>query len=296
MAKITDSQLQAVLAAVEDDLNKAFESEKEKLVKAAPPAPEESPGESATPETPPGSADMSSGAVQAPPPAPEGSEGLPPDMGDASAPPMSPGPEGSEPPVASPEASNPAEQEALDPAALQVEYAQLSPEELDIHLKAAMAAKAALAGPAGPGSPDMSAPPTSPALEAPPMGKGELPQTNEKANGGLVKSKPNPEVETLKALVKSQQEDIQNLAKVFNAAMTRPERKSIVSLGQIEYVKKSEMETPKAPVGPITPAEVTRRLNAAIPTLSKSERDTVLDFYKGKVSATAVLPILEKTK
>lgn len=295
--KIKDAELKSVIAALEAELSQAWESAKPALLAKADEdkEPEKDEGlESASPppaeddKSPGVGADgVSTGPGDDAPPAKDGPPAPPP--GDQGAPPA-----GDMPPPG-PEAKDPASDEApLSVEALQAEYGQLSPEELDMHIKAALAAKESLAAAAaGPGGAPPAGPPGGPPAGPPP---GLAP---------AMKSEPSPEIALLRAeieslkklqaekdaLVKNQAEDVENLTKAVKMVLERPERKAITG---ISYLSKSEV-TEKTNVS-FTPAEARAKLNSIIPNLSKAEKDVVLDFYRGRVGAEKLLPILEKVK
>jgi len=295
--KIKESDLKALLDEVASDLSKAFESEKDKLVKADL-AKDDAPGEESPGE-------------EAPAPAPEeGSESAPPDAppeappADASAPPdASASPDGAPAPDAPLDPAAEASA-ALTPEALQAEYSKLAPEELDMHLKAALAAKAAVAGapdasagapPMAPPGPEASAPPMAPPA-GPPMDplamKSEL-SVDQKANGGQISKSEksnSDEIEALKALVKSQAEDTENLAKALKLMLEQPLRKAVTSVAHLPKV-----EAEKAP---LTKASISARLKelSQKPDLKKSDRQLINDFYDGRVKADALAPLFEDYK
>jgi len=315
--KIKESELKALLEEVANDLSKAFESEKDKLVKAeevekSALAKDDAPGEESPGEPPAADASAPPDASAAPSPE-EGSESAPPASPDASASPDgAPSPDAAMDPAADASA-------ALTPEVLQAEYSKLAPEELDMHIKAALAAKAAVAGapdasagapPMAP--PDASAPPMAPpagpsappAPGAPPLDpmalKSEVPAGNLKANGGQIKGaslgksegekRHDDEIEALKALVKSQAEDTENLAKVLKAVLEQPLRKAVTSVSHLPKV-----ETEKAP---LTKASINARLKelSQKPDLKKSDRQLINDFYDGRVRADALAPLFEDYK
>lgn len=321
--KIKDAELRAVLAALETDLNTAFEAAKPGLLakaddgsekKDAPPS--ESTDDSASPPADDGSAAPSS--PPAPPTAP--ASAVPPAGSPAGSPP--PGAPASPAPAGDPAAAG--AEASLTPEALQAEYAQLSPEELDMHLQAAMAAKEALAASAAPAGMPGGAPPApaaSPAAGAPPpamkseagaTGTGGTPSTHAKANGGqekeVKKSEPDyqallTQVATLQkslddakaataAAEKSYAEDVQNLTKAVTLVLERPERKAITGVSQIEYIKKSE--APAEVKKTFTPAEAKAKLTELIPVLSKSERDLLVRVTTGMAKFEELQPVLDK--
>lgn len=285
--KIKDNELREVLSAIESDLNKAFDLSKDSLLAKAAPEDEK--------EAPPEGSESAAGDASASAPAESPAPELPP--GDASAS-ASPAPEMSDSAPQAPQ--DPAADAApLTPEALQAEYSQLAPEELDMHIKAALAAKEALAASAAP-APDQSAPPmppeSAPAMPpaAPPAMKAEI---KPEGNGGEMKpvKKSEPEVDprdeklqALEAVIKSQNEDIAALTKAVTMVLERPERKAVTS---VAFLGKSEPEAK-----PVSASEARAKLNSLIPSLSKSERDLVLDFYAGRVGVDKLATILDKAK
>ena len=291
MPTIKDSDLKQVISALESELDAAFQQSKASLVKAegddkkkGPPA--EASDDSASPPA------SDSASPEAPPPA-----GPPADAAGSAA---------------------PQADQALTPEALQAEYAQLPPEELDMHIQAALAAKEALnaaasAGQMGAAPGAASAGPgasPSPGGVPPPMAmKQELSSGHKKANGGMVKSEDllalvkaemKTELDALKkahaaeleAVKKAAAEDVEALSKAIQTVAERPERKAVTG---ISYFKKSEA-APVQPAKTYSPAEAKAKLNELIPTLSKSERNLILDYYSGKVKVDALTPIFDKIK
>jgi len=318
--KIKDSELKAVLASLEADLNQAFEASKETLLAKA--AGDKSPDDSAAtpaPDASPSPSPEASDDVSAP--GPTGSPGpSAPPAPDASASPAAPPMDAAPSPSADPAAAG-AGDAPLSPEALQAEYSQLSPEELDMHIKAALAAKEALMGAAG-GPPGAGAPMASPsaapdaspaapmsAPDAPPAMKAEaqMVSTEAQANGGkIAKSEADlataaklAELENLvkaqAAVIKSQSEDVENLTKgikMVSEKLSTPVRKAVTG---IAYLNKSEEKT-VAPAREFSAAEVREKIKAIVPSLSKSERDLVVRFYSGRATAADMTPILEKVK
>lgn len=293
---MTKEEIASVLAEIDEDLKKA-ESEAVAELKKADDGSEPEPKESAPAE------DSSSPAVDAPP-SPPGADSPagPPDA--APAPGAAPAPAG-----------DPGQEQGLTPEALQAEYAQLPPEELDMHLQAAMAAKEAMAaaGPAAGGMPPAGpagAPPAGPAAgpagappaaggmppEAseppmPPMGKADL-KINKEANGGKITSggsikKSEDAVQKLAELVKSQQEDIVILTNAIRTVLEAPVRKSVSSLSEVG-LKKSE------PVMPKTSKDVEEFIKTNVAKMTKAERDLWLDFKDNKVPASKLAPMLDR--
>lgn len=295
--KIKESELKALLEEVASDLSKAFESEKDQLAKAelakdAPPGEEPDEASAAPASAPPDAS---------PAPSPEeGSENTPPPDAAAS-PDASPAPDAPMDPAADASA-------ALTPEALQAEYSKLSPEELDMHLKAALAAKAAVAGApdASAGAPPMADPaagagaPPSPPMPNDPMAmKSEV--SASKANGGQIKAGSSlgkseneklteDKIAALEALVKSQGEDNANLAKAIKLMIEQPQRKAVTS---VAHLAKTEAEK-----APLTKASINARLKelSMKPDLKKSDRQLINDFYDGRVKADKLAPLFEDYK
>ena len=301
--KIKESELKDILSEVAEDLAKAFKSTEDKLVKAEPIAKDDGPpqeDESGSDEASSAPAEGSEGSEPSAPPA---DASAPP--ADASAPPASPdaspAPEGMDP--AADQAA------ALTPEALQAEYSKLAPEELDMHIKAALAAKAAVAGAPDAGglpppdasaapAPDASAPPAAP--PAPPALKAELKASPERGGKDSIDSlgksefeamskKQNDEIEALKALVKSQAEDIETLAKVAQKIMEQPLRKAVTSVAHLPKVEEKKE---------LTRETIHARLKtlSAKPDLKKSDRQLINDFFDGRVKADKLAPLFEDYK
>lgn len=272
--KIKDAELRAVLAALETDLTTAFEAAKPGLLAKAVDGSDKPPSESTDDSASPPADDGSAGAPpSAPPASPSPSPAPDASAAPASAPAASPAPAGAP-------AGDPGAEASLTPEALQAEYSQLSPEELDMHLQAAMAAKQALAASAAPAPgagampPAASPAPASPAGGMPPpalkaemgaTGTGGTPSTHAKANGGQEKEVKKSEDSEWKSVAQALQaqvaglqknldetrtasaaqektyaEDVQNLTKAVTLVLERPERKAITGVSQIEYIRKSE--------------------------------------------------------
>lgn len=312
MPTIKDSDLKQVISALESELDAAFQQSKATLVKAEGDDKEKGPPAEASDDSasPPASDSASPEA-----PAPAG-----PSADAAGSAPASPADAGTSAPPPEAGSAAPQADQALTPEALQAEYAQLPPEELDMHIQAALAAKEALnaaasAGQMGaaPGAGAMGASPSpaGPAGSPPPAMKQELSSGHKKANGGVVKSEGSDFVAMLKAEMKAEMdalkaahdaemaalkkaaaEDVEALSKAIQTVAERPERKAVTG---ISYFKKSEA-APVQPAKTYSPAEAKAKLNELIPTLSKSERNLILDYYSGKVKVDALTPIFDKIK
>lgn len=289
--KIKESELKALLEEVASDLSKAFESEKDKLAKADL-AKDDAPGE----ETP--------GEDESAPPAPEeGSESAaPPDAppaADASAPPA----DASAPPMDASAPVDPAADQGaqLTPEALEAEYKQLPPEELDMHIQAALAAKAAVAGapdasmgapPAPPAGPPAASPFPSPA--GPPMAmKSELKINSANTGGKISKSETEELRELVKSqaeLMKSQAEDIAALHDAVKRVVEQPQRKAVLSFIPMQKAEPAVKAKP-----PLTKASIQARLVelSKRPDLKKSDRQLINDFYDGRIQVDGLAPLFE---
>lgn len=286
--KIKDTQLRAVIDALEADLNKAYETSKKGLLAKAEEEkePAESTDDSASPPasaeaTSPPADGMSNGPGAEMPPAPHEFPEAPPSAPEGAADPAQEGQEGEQAPT---------------PEALQMEYSQLPPDQLKMHLEAAMAAMQALEGAGGQGQPPAPAapmaPPAGPPAGPPPAMKADLTPSGD-ANGTLKSelSGLKAEMESLKKSLTEKTEDVENLTKAVKLVLERPERKAVTG---ISYLGKSEVVTQEKKS--FTPAEARQKLNDLIPSLSKSERAVVLDFYEGRVGPDKLEAILSKAK
>lgn len=284
---MTKQQITAILAELDADLRKGAEEAEAILRKAAEEDPESESVESKSSE---GSNAPSMDATS-----PDAGS-MPPEGASA------PGLEGAAPEGASPDAGSmppeggegqdPAAEGGLTPEALQAEYAQLPPEELEMHLQAALAAKEALAGASGgaPGGapPDASAggmPPAGPAggPPAPMMGKGAKQMSVPPQTGGQVTKAE----QDLTAMIKSQQEDIENLTKAMSTLLEAPVRKSVAALSDVAPVKKSEGTS-------MTRKDVDVFIKENAARMTKSERDLWLQYVDNKVPAAKLVPMLER--
>lgn len=317
--KLSKAQLSKVLESVTDDLAaiiKHEETEDTALSKADPG--EEAPGE----KTPEGSSSEESpeGGDEGAPPAPEasaeGEGGGEPDGDEGGAPAPEAAPEASADPAA--------DTSPMSPEALEAEYAQLSPEEMKMHLLALQSAFMKVAGggagpdasaPAAPG-PEASAPPAAPAPAGPPpaMGKGELKSAG---NGGKVSAGKMSKSEDGDVLVKMEQlsSKVEELSKALSekdATIAKMEEsfgslaegfKNIIlkqgamrkSVTGVSFVGKPGDTAPAAgsvDISTMSKAEINEKLNAVIRSsatkLSKSDRETIQKFVAGNGTAESV--------
>lgn len=284
---MSKAELAAIVAELDADLKKSEAEVAAALKKGIDGEPPKD--DSSSPADESASADSSpapdASAAPAAPPAPDASAGGPP-APDASAAPGAPAPGG----------DPAAQQPGLTPEALQAEYSQLSPEELDMHLQAAMAAKEALAASAGPaaGAPPM-APPGAPPAAAPapmgppdasagappmpPMGKtGKDMNINSEANGGKIS----------KSEVDSFKEDIAILTKAVTTLLETPIRKSVTSIAD------AGVPFQKTEVKSMGRRDVDDFIKDNAAKMTKSERDLWLAFVDNKVKADKLAPMLER--
>ena len=304
MAKtIKANELQEVLQEIEADLQKAYELEKDTLLKAEGDV-SASPEASDSPEMSSLSAEGSSGSPES---GSSPSAGMPPVAAPAATPAATPPAAPAESAPMDPAAGADQQGAPLTPEALQAEYAQLAPEELDMHIQAALSAKEALQASAAP-APDASmqppaSPSPSPSPAAPPAMKAEASaeasaspvakedvKVDKKAIGGKMVpvKKSEPEVDPRDAEIASLREDIEILTKSITMVMEQPLRKAVTSMA---YVAKAPVEEPKKS---FTSADVRQLIKDNAHKLTKSERDLVIDFYDGKVQASKLEAVLEK--
>lgn len=289
--KIKEAELREILEEVSADLAKAFASEKEKLSKAVGDEPEE--------ESVPAEGSESAPPAEASDSAPAEAPDAPPAEASADMPAATP--DGAPSPDAAP--VDPAADAApLTPEALKGEYAKLAPEELDMHIKAALEVKASLAGsPDAPPAEAPMAPPMDAAPAGPPAMKAELKASPERAGKDAIEAlgkaeavyqlsrKYEEEIENLKTLAKSSQEDVENLTKILTRVLEQPLRKAVTTVAHLPKVEeKKELDA----------ASVHARLKelAAKPDLKKAERQLINDFYDGRVKADKLAPLFEDHK
>ena len=292
---MTREEIAGVLAELEQDLKKSASEIEASLAKADGPIPEDDAASAAGGEdsTSPAPDAGASAPVDAPPDASAG--GMPPP--DAGAAPADP--------------AAAAGGQPLTPEALQAEYSQLPPEELDMHIQAALAAKEALQASAAPApgagmppppgaAPGAMPPPDASAggMPPPPMGKEELKINSENTGGKISKSEEIiaavlAKFETklgsiLAAQDKSNKEDIENLTKAMTIVLETPVRRAVTSLADVGgSLKKNE------------PTEMSRKqvdefISQNASKMTKSERDLWLDFVDNKVPAAKLVPMLER--
>lgn len=290
---IKGSTLEKMIEDVAQDFADALALKKESLAKSEslrkdfPPAKDEdSKPEEASESKPDASA---SPAPDAASPAPEASD-APSAAPDAGA----PAPDAGAAPAPDAGMGDPAADQALDPAALQAEYAKLSPEELDMHLQAAMAAKQALEGAAGPAAPDAGGP--APAAPAPEMkseaSAGEKSKADELEKSVVAKSeqlnKAMGELEELKKLVKTQSEEIAVLHAGIQKAVNTPDRKAVTTVSHVT-------REVSAPAKEWTKDGIHSHLKTltASGKLAKSDRDLINDFYCGVVKIDKLAHLFE---
>lgn len=312
--KIKDSQLKAIMAEVEAEIGALLKAEHAILAKAADDSADEPSDEgSAAPAGPAdASADMGSAPAEGSAPGPEASASPAPEMGMA--------PEGSPAPEMAPEGDPAAEAGPVDPEALKAEYAQLAPEELQMHYMACKAALAEVMGgdpegaaPAGPeaSAPGMGAPPAGPAAAGPeasamppPAMKAEVPADMKKnpANGGsekaavpdAIKSEPKMGEDLKKSLasrdakVQELEQQIEMLVKAVELSLAQPMRKAVTS---VNFVPRTE----SAPAKELSKAEINARIAeiARNPSLKKSDRERIVSFSLGNIGVEQIKDLLE---
>lgn len=305
--KINENELKSMLNEVAEDLSKLFEDAAPSLTKSelrkddAPPK-EESSGES---DGPPAEGSESGSA-------PGASAAAAPDASSA-APESAPSPDGVDPAAD--------QSAALTPEALQAEYMKLDPASLDMHIKAALAAKAAQAGAPDAGGlppPDASAsagaPPAGPGAGAPPpgaapMAMAEIQASPERNGKGSIDSVAKSEIKNiltnfedlrkkeneakdakiaeLESKLASQAEDIDNLARIAKSMLEQPLRKAVTSVAHLPKAPEPRKELTKETI------HAHLRELSSKPDLKKSDRQLILDFYDGRVTVDKLAPLFE---
>jgi predicted DNA-binding ribbon-helix-helix protein len=156
----------------------------------------------------------------------------------------------------------------------------LPTEELEMHFKAMMAAKSAMH------APEQSAPPALPAPEMAPAPA----MKSEKSDFMKMSKAQDTEIESLKALIKAQAEDTDNLSKALKLIIEQPVRKAITG---VSHLAKTEVEK-----APLTRAGLDAKLKkiAQNPSLNKSERELINDFYDKRVGADSLASLFEDYK
>ena len=163
---------------------------------------------------------------------------------------------------------------AMDPAALQSEYAKLPLDELKMHAEAAQAALASAMGggmgaggpPAGPGGPEASAP-----AMPPPAMKNEM---NAYGNGGQkAMAKSEAEVASLRKSLEEQGKMLERVIGAFEAVVSKPMRKAETMLNP-----SAAAMAPK-----LSKAEVGAKLRTKVrdTSLTKNDRELINDFFLG---------------
>lgn len=315
--RLTDPELESILAEVERDLAVVLKSEQDKLQKAQ----EDGDGDDkgSAPPSDGGSDDASASAPpsddsgSAPPEAssPDASAGGPPPADAASA---------SADPAAADGSAGP-----MDMDSLKAEYASLPPEELKMHYLACKQAllevmqQGAGAGaspdpsappgaspspdagspppgpPAGAASPSPSAPPGPPAApmspspspdQPPPAMKGEMKASP--ANGGG-KPKMAKSEDEKDAKIADLEQQVTLLAKAVDLALATPQRKAVTSVG---FLAKTE---DKPADKQLSRDDIKARLSevAKRPNLAKSDRDLINKFCVGTADASAIAHLLK---
>lgn len=285
--KVTDRELQNILAELENDLDGYLTDTQAKLSKAREEDASPSAGmgalsasgssPSASGSSP--SASMGSPSASGGSPSASGEEGFPGGEEGGEAPPMEGAPQG-QPGM---EGAPGGEEGPVDPAALEAEYAKLPLPELQAHYLAAKSALFQVMGQGqGQGAPQ-GAPP-----QAPPPGPsaGGAPPPGPSAGGAPPMA--------MSEMSKSEAEDIKaqlaEMTKIVNLFVGQPIRKAVTGAS---YVAKSEENTVE--VKSITPAQITAKLAQLTrsPELKKSDRDLVNGYYEGVVKVDAIAHLLK---
>jgi len=282
---LTPDEVNAVLAQVQATLDKSLASDVAKLSKAddddksGPPMDESAPP-----------------AMDSAPPAPDMSAAPAPDMSAAPAEAPAPAPEapmGDEPPA------DPAAEmgQEVSPEQLESEYSALSDAELSMHYMAAKKALWARQGPgeesSPPGAHDMGDDMATPS-DAPPAMKTEMKKEEPKevktvpASAHMDDSPPVKEKPFGKSEFEALQVQVEGLTKLVKAVLEIPQRKGITSITQVSQ-EVPELKLPEK----LNPAILSPLLREKISSLSKTDRDLVMQVYDGKVSAQKIAHLLK---
>ncbi len=278
--EIDDDALKNILAEVGALVEPMLKSEVKNLNKADGEEEEAPPAEASAPKEEDSPTEESTPAPAGGPP----EQSAPPAGPPGGAPPMDAGPGG--PPGADPSGGLPD-----DPAALMDMMAQLPPEKLKAIYMASKQALLAMKGAAGPGAagpasppagppgmgaggppPEQSGPPAGAPPMPPPAMKGEMKAS---PGNGSVAKKSEKDNEDLKALVKTQGDQIALLTTAITKMVATPIRKAITnvsSLGKSESVP-TEINLSKK--------EVTEALSEKVrsQSLSKKDKEAVRKYY-----------------
>ena len=316
--QIDDTQLQSILAEVEMELGKLAKSD---LAKARPGENTESEDTSDASTTDP-TGDNTSAAAESPDAASASPDGAgsdgPPPADDGSAPP--PGADDGSAPVddgsaagADPSADPAGDQGPIDPQALMAEYAKLAPEDQKLHymcLKQVLMQTLAGAGAdpgagapgadAGAGSPPppgadagAGAPPPPAAAGSPPPDasapapalKAESGMSNDpKANGDLSKVTGGASLSKAE-FDKAVEAAVAPLFKAVKHVLEAPLRKSVKSTADLGAPAPAAVDVSKMSREDIR-SKLSEKLKAG--TMTKSEKDLMIGFDTGKVTAVQI--------
>jgi hypothetical protein len=255
---LTDVDIDAILADVQNTLVTIAKSEKaraEKLAKAVGEDEKSKMDADDAGEAGPPMADDKEDAAEASAPEAEGSA---PPADD----PAAPGDEGGQ------------DGGSTDPAALQAEYAKLPLDELKMHMEAAQAALAAAMGGgmvAGGPAPGPAGPGAGAEASAPPAMKAEMGAMQKvDGNGGKV-AKSEAEVASLKKSLEEQGKMLERVIGAFEAVVSKPMRKAETML--------TPAATASAPK--LSKSEMATKLRSKVrdTSLTKNDRELINDFF-----------------
>lgn len=177
---------------------------------------------------------------------------------------------------------------------LKAEYAQLSPEEFQVHAQAMAAVLAEKQGAAAGGQPPAAAPqPAAP----PPTGAGNATLPGEGSQGtdpamAMKSEQLEAEVKDLKKSLDEQKvanadlkKSVESVAQILQKAFA-PKQKAVTAMDAIP--------TSVEPAKPLTKAEINQKISALDKdTLKKSDFQAIKDFYNGKVPVTSIAHLLK---
>lgn len=308
MAKTyTNEELNALVAEFSAEFDALVKAEVAKTGTVLAKADDESPSDDKKDKAPPSDSSGSDSSAGGPPPAAESAPAAPaPDASASSAPASAPS---ADPAAAS---ASPAAPAGGDPmAALSQAYAQLSPEELQMHFEAmkqvlmtqqasagaapaapmadpmAGAAGAAPAAPVAP-APDASAAPAGGV--APLAGEGSKPL--DPAATMALKSEHEKQMNLVKSERDALESKVEQLTETLGKVLNQPIRKSVTGKDLIGML---DSEKPAAPsFDDMSKAEITKKLLtvARNPELKKADRELINKYYKGTANVDALAHLL----
>lgn len=300
--KISDKELQDILAQVQSEVSSVLKAEKESVTKLSKAEESSSSGSTSMEKGSSPFEGSASGSASASPEASASVSGSPEGSFSAPGAPDEGAPAGAAPEEGAPAGGEDAEG-AVDPGMLQAEYEKLSPEELEMHFVACKAALESKMGGAEAGAPEGAVGPgaaggpppagVEPGPEmnpAPPMGKAEMPshKTNGDATKNLGKVGKSEELSKMEGEVKEMKHQL-NVALQALDLLSRPLQKAITGTN---YVPKTQ-ET-KKDFAQLSKSEINEKLKKKVTTkLAKSDRHLINEYCYGNVGVEKIAHLLK---